>query len=213
MTEIIKERASPVKLPGRAVKTAVRDHWPVVLEYADEGAGPWLVDMSHCRRWDIQGEQLNQAVRGGLALPASPGEVMVREGALTGRTGARQVLLWRLDGDAAGPEGRQFTEITEGTLCLALIGKEIFRITEKLGDLDLADPGRTAPFLLLGPFAHVTSQIIVLGRDPRSTVVLIACSRAFGRDMVQAVLGVGEEFGLRAAGEDRFRAALRAIGA
>ena len=211
MTEIIKERTSPVKLPGRAVRTAVRDHWPVVLEYAEEGAGPWLVDLSHCRRWDIQGEQLNQAVRGGLSVPASPGEVMVRGGSLTGRTGARQLLLWHLDGDAARPEGRESTEITEGTLCLALIGKEIFRITEKLGDLDLADPARTAPFLLLGPFAHVTSQIIVLGRDPRSAVVLIACSRAFGRDMVQAIIGAGEEFGLRLAGEDRFKDALRSL--
>lgn len=211
MTEIIKERKSPVQLPGRPVRMGTRNHWPIVLEYANEGPGPWLVDLSHDPRWDIQDDELTHAVQGGLSVPPSPGEIMVQEGALTGRTGMRQAFLWQLDGESPRPDGREFTEITEGTLCLALMGKDVLRITEKLSDLDLADPKRTPPFLLLGPFSHVTGQIVVLSRDPQGAVVLIACSRGFGHDMVHGVLAAGEEFGLRPAGDDRFREVLRSI--
>jgi hypothetical protein len=32
----------------------VRDNWTVALEYDDEGQGPWLVDLAHKTRWDLQ---------------------------------------------------------------------------------------------------------------------------------------------------------------
>ena len=45
-SSIKMERRSPVHLPGKPEKTKMRDHWPVILEYADEGPGPWIVDLS-----------------------------------------------------------------------------------------------------------------------------------------------------------------------
>jgi len=123
---------------------------------------------------------------------------------MTGRTGRRQALLWAFDDKAAAPAGECWTEVTEGTLCLALLGRNVFPITEKLTNLDLADPNRSAPFLLLGPFSHVTCQMVVLGKDISHAVVLIAGARGFAHDMVHAILAAGEEFGLRPAGESRF---------
>lgn len=202
-SSIAMERQSPVRLPGKAEKTKVREHWPVVLEYADEGAGPWIVDLSHCRRWDIQGRDLDAAAAG-LSLPDAPGGVLLLNKTLTGRAGRRQALLWAFGDKAAPPAGAGWTEITEGTLCLALLGRDVFQITEKLTSLDLGDPQRSAPFLLPGPFCHVTCQMAVLGRDPQNAVILIAGARGFAHDLVHAVLAAGEEFGLRPAGESRF---------
>jgi hypothetical protein len=196
-------RQSPVLLPGKPEKTKLRDHWPVVLEYADEGRGPWIVDLSHSRRWDIQARDLDAAMPG-ISLPDAPGGVMLAGKMMTGRTGRRQALLWAFDDKAAAPAGECWTEVTEGTLCLALLGRNVFQITEKLTRLDLGDPKRSAPFLLLGPFSHVTGQMVVLGKDPQNAVVLIAGTRGFAHDMVHAIFAAGEEFGLRPAGESRF---------
>jgi hypothetical protein len=203
-TSIKVQRQSPVHLPGKPEKTKIQDHWPVVLEYAEEGPGPWVVDLSHCRRWDIQGRELSEALPSGVSLPDSPGSAVLHAKGLTGRTGLRQTFLWLFDDKAAAPAGTGCTEITEGSLCLALLGKTVFQITEKLTNLDLGDPKRNAPFLLLGPFSHVTGQLAVLNNDPVDAVVLVAGSRGFAHDMVHAVLAAGEEFGLRPAGENRF---------
>jgi len=203
-SSIKMERRSPVHLPGKPEKTKMQDHWPVVLEYAEEGPGPWIVDLSHCRRWDVQGRELNEALPSGVSLLDSPGSVVLHAKGLTGRTGLRQAFLWLFDDRAPIPAGNGCTEVTEGTLCFALLGKDVFQITEKLTNLDFGDPKRNAPFLLLGPFSHVTGQFVVLNNDPADAVVLVAGTRGFAQDMVHAVLAAGEEFGLRPAGESRF---------
>lgn len=211
MTKPKMERRSPVHLPGNPEKTKLRDHWPVVLEYADEGPGPWIVDLSHCSRWDIQGRDLGEAVPSGLTLPAAPGRVSLHGKGLVGRNGQRQAFLWLFDDKAAAPAGTGCTEVTEGTLCFALLGKDLFQFTEKLTSLDLGDPKCNAPFLLSGPFAHVTGQLVVLKNDPADAVVLFAGACGFAHDMVHAVLAAGEEFGLRPAGENRFLEKIRSL--
>jgi len=203
-TSVKMERQSPVQLPGRPEKMKMRDHWPVILEYADERPGPSMVDLSHCRRWDIQGRDLSEAFPSEFSLPDSPGRVVLHATGLTGRTGQRQAFLWLFDEMAAAPAGAGCTEVTDGALCLALLGRDVFQITEKLTSLDLGNPKRQAPFLLLGPFSHVTCQLVVLKNDPADAAVLVACARGFAHDMVHAVLRAGEEFGLKPAGETRF---------
>jgi hypothetical protein len=210
-SSIKMQRQSPVHLPGKPEETKMRDHWPVVLEYADEGPGPWIVDLSHCRRWDIQGRELSEALPSGVAYPDAPGSVVLHAEGLTGRTGQRQAFLWLFDDKAAAPAGNGCTEITEGALCFALLGEDVFQITEKLTHLDLGAPKRKAPFLLLGPFSHVTGQLVVLNNDPVDAVVLVAGTRGFAHDMVHAVLAAGEEFGLRPAGENRFLAKFQTL--
>jgi hypothetical protein len=198
------ERQTPVFLPGKPGKTRIRGHWPVALEYDNEGPGPWIVDLSHCARWDIQGGELAAAVPSGFSVPQTPGCVALHARGLVGRSGQRQAFLWLFDDKAAAPAGSACTETTEGALCIGLLGRDVFQITEKLTSLDLGDPKRVAPFLVMGPFSHITSQIVVLKNEAAEAAVLVACSRSFGHDMVHAVLAAGEEFGLRAAGESRF---------
>jgi hypothetical protein len=168
-----------------------------------------MVDLSHCRRWDIQGRDLTEAWPPGFALPDSPGSVILHARGLIGRTGQRQAVLWLFDDKATAPAGSGCTETTEGSLCLSLLGKDVFRITEKLTNLDLGGPQHQAPFLLLGPFCHLTCQIVVLKNDPADAAVLVACACGFAHDLVHAVLQAGEEFGLKSAGERRFVEHLR----
>lgn len=198
------ERRSPIHLPGKPVGTETRDGWTVVLEYADEGEGPWVVDLSHSPRWDIQGSDLEAAAPKGAAVPGAPGGVACAAGCLVGRTGMRQAFLWAFNGKPP-TMGAGCTETTEGTACIALIGRDVLKIVEKLTSLDLGNPSFKAPFLKLGPFAHLTGQVVVLSTNPQAGAVLVACSRGFGHDLAHAMLQAGEEFGLRPAGESRVK--------
>jgi glycine cleavage system aminomethyltransferase T len=88
---------------------------------------------------------------------------------------------------------------------VALFGPKAFFVAEKLTDLDLMDPAKTAPFLLQGPFCHVPCQIVTLEKSADGAGgFLLTCSRGYGDSMVHAVLEAGAEFGLRPAGENRF---------
>ncbi len=48
------KRYSPVEFKVTPLKTENRDHWDVVLEYHNEGDGPWLVDLCHRTRLDCR---------------------------------------------------------------------------------------------------------------------------------------------------------------
>mgnify|MGYP000867238037 CR=1 FL=1 len=51
-------RVGPVFFPG-AVRTEVRNGFEAVLEYENQGPGPWLVDLSHVSKWLIQDRNLS----------------------------------------------------------------------------------------------------------------------------------------------------------
>ena len=86
---------------------------------------------------------------------------------------------------------------------LAIIGAPVFAICEKLSSLDFMDNTRETPFLLQGPFSHVPCQIVTLSRDGEKSGVVLTCSRGYAKDMVDAIVHAGEEFGLKPAGEKR----------
>jgi len=52
------QRVSPVVLKSTPLKTETRDNWAVVMEYHGEGDGPFLVDLSHKPRFDLQDANL-----------------------------------------------------------------------------------------------------------------------------------------------------------
>jgi glycine cleavage system aminomethyltransferase T len=116
-----------------------------------------------------------------------------------------QASIWHLMGEKPdGPEGPAFTDVTDVSVFLALFGKEIFAITEKLTALDFLDPLKQTPFLLQGPFSHVPCQIVTLEKTPERCGILMTCSRGYAAAMVESILEAGEEFGLRPAGENAF---------
>ncbi|MFZ0240530.1 MAG: sarcosine oxidase subunit gamma SoxG [Desulfobacterales bacterium] len=204
MAEI--KRYSPVRFGVSPIKTEVRDNWTVALEYDKEGRGPWLVDLAHKTRWDLQSNKLGELTPCDLAVPAVPGACTLAGKTLVNRMNRTQASIYHL-GDAAPtmPDFSGYTNVTESTVFLALIGPKVFNIAEKLTSLDFMNPAQKAPFLLQGPFGHVPCQIVTLDKSADgSGGFLLTCSRGYGDSMVHAVLEAGAEFDLRPAGENHF---------
>ncbi len=199
------KRHSAISFPGNPLKTERRDQWTVVLAYEAEGDGPWAIDLSHRPRWDLQDTDPANFQPLGAGIPDTPGSCFFENGILVNRMNRTQASIWHLAGEHPhAPDEPAYTETTDATLFLALLGKNIFCVIEKLTALDLQDRSKTAPFLLQGPFSHVPCQIVTLDRNTASGGILLTCSRAYGRDMNRAILAAGEEFGLRPAGEAAF---------
>jgi hypothetical protein len=202
-----------VRFAAAPGKTEKRDHWKVVLEYAEEGGGPHLADLSHIPRWDLQDGDLGRFQPGGADIPKIPGSCAFSGNLIINRMNRTQAALWHLaDADkAAFAPDSAYTDVTEASVCLALFGPDVFSITEKLTALDFFQPGKTPPFLLQGPFSQVPCQIVVLDRDRDSSGgILLTCSRGYARDMADAILSAGDAFGLHPAGEETFLKWLKA---
>ena len=199
------KRSSPVAFDASPARTEIRDHWTVVLEYDNEGGGPHVMDLSHLKRWDVQDSALSAIAPAGVAVPETPGRFALENGILVNRMNRTQAAVWHLLPNSVElPAESPFTDVSESTMFLAIVGKEVFSIAEKLSALDFSDPQKSAPFLLQGPLSHVPCQLVTLCRDADNSGILFTCSRGYAQDMVHAVMAAGAEYGLRPAGEDRF---------
>lgn len=207
------ERISPVVFKSRPVKIENRDNWEVVMEYSGEGDGPYLVDLSHKARFDLQDGDLAARQPFGISLPDTPGSSVFENGILANRMNRTQVSLYNLDGQDNSSIVNEpgITDVAEVTIFVALIGKNIYSICEKLTAIDFMDSTRTAPFLFQGPFSHVPCQIVTLNKEHDGSGLVLTCSRGYGKDMIHSILHAGEEFGLKPAGEDRFTAWIKSL--
>lgn len=204
MAEI--KRESPVRFTVGPVKTEVRDNWTVALAYDEEGNGPWVADLAHKTRWDLQDANIGEFTPCDLAVPETPGACTFADNTLVNRMNRTQASIYHLGATApAMPDFAGYTDVTESTVFIALFGPKAFRVAEKLTALDFMDPNKTTPFLLQGPFCHVPCQIVTLEKSADgSGGFLLTCSRGYGDSMIHAVMEAGAEFGLRPAGENRF---------
>lgn len=200
------QRHSAVEFSAVSHRRENRDNWTVILQFQDEGEGPWLVDLSHKSRFDLQDSNIDEISPGGVAVPPSPGMSVYANTLLINRMNISQASLYCLGGEMPQLEiGTACTDITESTVFLALFGPKAFHVTEKLTALDFLTPDKEPPFVFQGPFCHVPCQIVTLRRQSDgSGGILLSCSRGYAKSMVEAILDSGEEFGLRPAGEDRF---------
>jgi hypothetical protein len=204
MNEI--QRVSPVVLKATPLKMEKRDNWDVVMAYNGEGDGPYLVDLSHRPRFDLQDANLSARIPFGITVPEIPGQSILENNVLASRMNRTQVSLFHL-GNTDGvpvPDEPGYTDVTESTLCIALIGSQVFSICEKLTALDFSARERVTPFLYQGPFSHVPCQIVTLSREGDASGIILTCSRGYGRDMIHAIMDAGAEFKLAPAGETRF---------
>jgi hypothetical protein len=201
MTEIL--RRSPISFKGKPAHSEERDGWDVILEYEEEGKGPYLIDLSHSAKWDLQDTDLSQFRPWGVTIPQTPGQCAFQNGILINRMNRTQTACWHLCKTSPQvPKESAYTETTDATLLLALLGKDLFSIMEKISALDFVSPERKVPFLLQGPILHVPCQVVCLEKADENTAVLFTCSRGYGESMVEGILNAGTEFGLRPAGEN-----------
>ena len=198
-------RRSPVSFDRQSVQTERRGDWTVVLEYENEDGGPYVIDLSHRTRWDLQSDEIAQKQAWGIPIPETPGSCVLKNGILINRMNRTQASLWHLQGEIpADPEDPDVTDVTEATLFLALLGKNIFDMAEKLTSLDFLDPRKETPCLFQGPFSHVPCQIVMLARPPQISGLLLTCSRGYARDMLAAIFAAGTVFEIRPGGEKAY---------
>jgi hypothetical protein len=206
MNTVAIKRFSPISMPAAAREKTEAGGWDVVLRYENEGSGPWLVDLSHRSKWDIQNESLDTVRVFGKSLPALPGQCTVIDGWLINRMNRRQAAAWDLAAGGPGPplSENYVTETTDGVCLLALVGENLQGVMEKLTSLDCFPPGKATPYLIQGPLLHIPMQIVVFSAG----VVLTAFSRGYGQAVVEALFGSCGEFGVRPGGEKRFTEAM-----
>ena len=195
-------RRSPVVFDATPVATEPRTGWQVVTAYADERDGPWLVDLSHRARWDLQDRRIDEHRPFGLTVPGTPGEVAVENGLMINRMNRTQSAIWHV---GPGPAPRMpavvsYTDTTDSHAWLAIVGPAAPAVLERVSNLDLFPPGRDMPFLTQGPVLHVPCQVVTWAAD----LVLVACSRGYGRTFAEALFHSGADLGLRPAGEAVF---------
>lgn len=206
-TTTVIRRLSPVSFQAAPSESEERDGWTVVLRYENEGDGPWLADLSHKTRWDVQNGRLDDLQPGGVAVPQAWNRCVLSSGLLINRMNRTQAAVWHLKNESSDmPSESAYTDVTEAAVFLALFGPHTFRIAEKLSALDFLVADAETPFLLQGPFSHVPCQIVVLQREKGGAGggILLTCSRGYARSMVHAISDAGQEFGLRPAGERAF---------
>jgi hypothetical protein len=174
----------------------------VVLAYEAEGRGPFLVDLSHLCKWDLQESSPSKIQPWEIPVPGTPGKCVFRNGLLVSRMNPAQAVVWQMNGASPqSPPDAAYTDVTEAYALMALLGQEAFAIMERITPLDLSDPKKALPFLIQGPVLGVASQVVVVSREGARSGVLISCSRGYGQRVSEAILDAGREWGLRAAGQ------------
>ena len=83
-------RRSPVVFSAKPKKTQDRGGWKVVLEYEDEGEGPFLVDLSHLTKWDLQDRDISGINWFSGPIPEKPGDSVFEKGILINRMNGTQ---------------------------------------------------------------------------------------------------------------------------
>ena len=198
-------RYSPVAFRHTPARTEERNGWEIVLEYEDEAKGPFLIDLSHIGKWDVQGENLSTLRPAGIVIPEDTDLCAFTEEYFVNLIKWNWATIWHFSQEM--PEFADhfaFTNVTEAYALMALVGSDILSVMEKVTALDLFSSNRKPPFLTMGPVLHVRSQVVVLSREVDNSAVLIACPRGYGQSMAEALLDAGKEFELRPGGEDIF---------
>ena len=195
-------RQSPIIFDCKAAGKTDSLGWEVVLEFEDEGNGPWLVDLSHLQRWDCQDKELDSMTPFGLSMPAEPGQVNLQNDKFVVRMNRTQAMIVCLGtGDSLGTRPAVgYTDITDAHCMLAVVGSEAPCVMEHVSNMDLFKPGRKMPFLTQGPIMHIPAQVVTLDID----CVLMSFSRGYGQSFADAILHAASGCNLKPAGAGVF---------
>jgi hypothetical protein len=203
-------RQSPVQFDAVVAEEAEHGDWQVVLAYEDENEGPWLVDLSHHKRWDFQDIDVGSKSPFGLQVPARPGQASVQHEFLITRMNSAQTAIWQLgqtETEAVTDDsaGAGMTDMTDAHCMLAVLGEGTLRVMEHLSNLDLFDPHRAMPFLTQGPVMGIPCQVVTLGAE----CVVMTLSRGYGQTFVGAMQRAASGCSLKPGGENRFNSWFR----
>ncbi|MBW2618324.1 MAG: sarcosine oxidase subunit gamma SoxG [Deltaproteobacteria bacterium] len=197
------QRRSPIDFGPQEARRVERQGWEVVSAFEGGGPGPFLIDLSHKTKWDLQDSGLDRFQPWGLAIPQKPGECAFEGGLLINRMNRTQCAIWHLgQGELDPPQEETYTETTDGLALLAVTGTEALAVMERVTSLDLASPRLKPPCLIQGPILHVPCQVVLLSQEDDQAAILFSFSRGYGQSLAEAMLQAGSDLGLRPGGED-----------
>ena len=195
------ERKSSVRFGMKPAQTENWDGWEVAISYGEE-SGPFLIDLSHRSKWDLQDSDLFGFQPFGLPVPEKPGLCVFKKGILVNRMNRTQCAIWHLAGERPKPPAESaYTETTDGLTLLAVTGKDALGVMERVSALDLAAPGLETPCLIQGPILHIPCQVVLFSRSDEEATILFSFSRGYGQAMAEAMLHSGKGLGLTPGGE------------
>jgi hypothetical protein len=194
-------RRSPIRFSTEPAQTEDWDGWEVAISYGG-GAGPFLIDLSHRSKWDLQDADLSRFRPFGLAVPEKPGRCVYKKGMLVNRMNRTQCAIWHLAGKKPGsPKEAAYTETTDSVALLAVTGKDTLGVMEQITNLDLGASSLTTPCLIQGPILHIPCQVVLFSRSEGDATILFSFSRGYGQTMAEALLDSGKNLGLMPGGE------------
>ena len=119
-------RCSPVAFKADPFEIETRNHWQVVLKYKSESEGPYIIDLSHTLKWDLQDSRLSRNEPCGIRIPGVIGESIFEKHILINRMNRTQASIWHLfQSEAMMPQEPAYTDVTESYALLALLGESL----------------------------------------------------------------------------------------
>ncbi|MBF0224383.1 MAG: sarcosine oxidase subunit gamma SoxG [Desulfobacterales bacterium] len=200
-------RQSPISFEAKPTKTSIINGWEVVLTYDGENqkSGPCIIDLSHIPKYDLQDKNLSKIKISGIEIPDKAGESTLQDNMLINRMNNTQASIWCLNGLEPNFSKEVFcTDITDGKAMLALIGKDLQCIFEKITPIDLFSSSNKSPFLIQGQILQVPCQIVVIRQTQDLSSVIFTFTRGFGNSMIEGILDAGKEWGIYPAGMGNF---------
>lgn len=195
------ERRSPISFNIKPVQTENWDGWEVAIS-CGTGDGPFLIDLSHRSKWDLQDSDLSRFRPFGMPVPEKPGQCVFEKGILINRMNRTQCAIWHVEGKRPKQTMETaYTEMTDGQVLLAVTGKDALGVMESVTTLDLGAPSLTPPCLIQGPVLHIPCQVVLFSRNGDEATVLFSFSRGYGQAMAEALLHSGKDLGLTPSGE------------
>ena len=178
---------------GARVET--RDGWLVAVKYADEpnSSGNALVDLAHRPTWELGGPDVGQRLAELCGVDVPLRRIHSAEGWQAYRlTPGRAIIFGKIPKTPAGA-----LDVTGGWVSLALIGRDIERLLNKVTAVDLRE--RTLPVegCCQGPIFGVNT---LFGRFANRFELHICGDSA--EFLWEVLMDAGEEFGLKPAGAD-----------
>jgi hypothetical protein len=97
------------------------------------------VDLSHVPKWDVQDADLTHIRPMDVAIPERPGDCVLENGLLINRMNATQAGIWHLlEAHPVIPQEFAYTDVSDAYALMAVLGKEVFSLMEKVTPLDLS---------------------------------------------------------------------------
>lgn len=206
-------RRSPIVFNAAPIEKRRHNGFDVVMAYDNESDknddAPAIIDLSHMAKWDIQDAHLDQIKPLDHTLPEMPGACLqTTDNLFMFRLNTTQAGIWHICNDNPSTrtpgkilEGPAYTDITDARALIAVVGRGVPSLIEKITDLDLMSPSLKPPFLLQGPILRIAGRILVACLGDDHALVFFSFPRGYGQTMAEALLEAGSRQGVYFAGE------------